>query len=344
MPTEKSISVIITSYNYARYLPESLGAIVEQSFKPKEVLVVDDASTDNSVEIIEGFARRYPFVRLIRNASNKGVNRSLRIGLEQATGDYIFFTAVDDKILPGLFEKSMALLARYPQAGLCSSLTRFLSADGKDMGLYQTSIISEKECFVPPERYVATYREYDNWILTYSAIFARSAVLEDGGPLEELGPHSDAVMIRNIAMKHGSCFIPEALSMWRRVAGGYGHQFGQNFDRSMKQIDYTCAHTITPGDATGEEYIRLWKRRMILMVAHHIVEETPCRYENIAALRSHMPFLNGIDRLFFAGTKLYPLIGPWPIKLYLFYNQRFREKLRIIRLKLSLLMGRAAHG
>ena len=57
--TTPTLSVIMGNYNHAHYLVESIPAILNQSFRPKEFIIIDDASTDNSVEIIEGFAKSY---------------------------------------------------------------------------------------------------------------------------------------------------------------------------------------------------------------------------------------------------------------------------------------------
>lgn len=340
----KTISVVVPNYNHACYLPDSLGAIVEQSLPPKEVIVVDDGSTDDSVGVIETFVRRYPFVRLLRNRTNKGVNFCLRRGLEEASGDYIIFPGADDKILPGLFEKSLALLAEYPQAGICSALALLLGQDGKNLGPYRTAIISKKACFVPPERYLAVYKKYDNWLLTYPAVYKRSAVLEAGGHRADMGAMADAAMIFSIALKHGACFIPEPLAMWRRVPGGYAYETGQDPLQSIKLLDYVAAHAIRPGNPIAEEFLRLWKRRVALMMVNHLIRETPCRDRDVAEVGRHLPAPNLLDRLIFAGTGLYPKIGWWPIKLYLFYNQTFRAKLGIVRYKLSRLWGRPACG
>ncbi len=115
------LSIVLLNYNHARYIGEALQAILGQSYKPWEVIIVDDASTDNSIDVIEKFIRRDPTVRLLKNEHNMGVERSANRGLEYASGDYIFSAAADDKILPGLFEKSIRMLALYPQAGLCCS-------------------------------------------------------------------------------------------------------------------------------------------------------------------------------------------------------------------------------
>ena len=65
--TNARLSVIVPNYNHAQYLPEAVNAILNQSCRPMEVIVIDDCSTDNSVEVIEAFIRQDPIIRLYRN-------------------------------------------------------------------------------------------------------------------------------------------------------------------------------------------------------------------------------------------------------------------------------------
>src|SRR5437868_7050033 len=116
-----TLSVIMPNYNHGHFLPEALDAILSQSWPADEVLIVDDASTDDSVEVIEGFARKHASVRLLRNERNMGAVYSGRRVFDAATGDYLYPSAADDRVQPGFFAKSMELLAQHPQAGLCCS-------------------------------------------------------------------------------------------------------------------------------------------------------------------------------------------------------------------------------
>jgi glycosyltransferase involved in cell wall biosynthesis len=127
------------------------------------VIVIDDGSTDNSVEVIEGFARKDPIVRLYRNEQNQGVIFSLNRGLNLAAGEYIIFSAADDRVCPGCFEKSMELLAQYPQAGLCSALLQLIGEDGGDKGWIKSPVISKTACFLPPEKVLTTLTRYGFW-------------------------------------------------------------------------------------------------------------------------------------------------------------------------------------
>lgn len=92
------ISVIVPVYNTGKYLKRCLETIVNQSYKNIEVIVVDDASTDDSPAIITQFLNMYDFVQYYRLPSNGGVGNARNIGISYATGDYIGFVDSDDWI------------------------------------------------------------------------------------------------------------------------------------------------------------------------------------------------------------------------------------------------------
>src|SRR5206468_3510075 len=96
--------------------------LLDKSRCPDEIVVIDDGSTDNSWDIIQDYAGRHTCIRAYRNEKNMGAVFTVSRGLELARGDYVFASAADDCVLPGFFQKSMELLARYPQAGLCCTI------------------------------------------------------------------------------------------------------------------------------------------------------------------------------------------------------------------------------
>ena len=101
MKNKGTLSVVMSNYNHSHYIQEALQAILSQSFSPLEVIVIDDGSTDNSVQIIERIAKKNPTVKFYRNVENEGVWHSSNKGAKIATGEYIYFCAADDRVCPG---------------------------------------------------------------------------------------------------------------------------------------------------------------------------------------------------------------------------------------------------
>ena len=93
------ISVVIPCYNQAQYIAECLDSIVAQTFKDYEVIIVNDGSTDNSLEIIKQYIDRYENFLLL-NQSNQGVVFARNNAISKAKGKYIYPLVADDKIAP----------------------------------------------------------------------------------------------------------------------------------------------------------------------------------------------------------------------------------------------------
>ena len=89
MSDNEDVSIILTNYNHAAYLPRSIEAVLNQTAQPRELLIIDDASTDDSMEIIERYSRQDSLIRVHRNEQNQGVIESLNRHLNKARGDYL---------------------------------------------------------------------------------------------------------------------------------------------------------------------------------------------------------------------------------------------------------------
>jgi glycosyltransferase involved in cell wall biosynthesis len=91
------VSIIIPNFNKATFIAESIRSVLEQDFEDWEAIIVDDGSTDNSVEIINNLVSNDPRLKLFqRNRLPKGGSTCRNIGIENARGDYLFFFDSDD--------------------------------------------------------------------------------------------------------------------------------------------------------------------------------------------------------------------------------------------------------
>jgi len=217
------LSVIIPNYNHAHFLPRSLTAIVQQSAQPMEIIVIDDASTDNSVEVIESFAAKYPVIRFYRNEINRGSLFTVSRGLDLASGDYVLGAAADDEVLPGFFEKSLRLLAKHPEAALSATITEFREAHTGVHWLWGAGIV-ESPTYLSPARMVECERKGKFYIPPNSVIFRRSALGEVGNFISELKFCCDWYAMYVAGFRHGICFVPEPLAIFHVQPNSYYHK------------------------------------------------------------------------------------------------------------------------
>jgi glycosyltransferase involved in cell wall biosynthesis/O-antigen/teichoic acid export membrane protein len=334
-----SLSVVLPNYNHAQYIGEALEAILTQSFRPREVIVVDDGSTDNSLEVIEEFARRDPIVRLLRNGENRGVIFSTNRGLEQASGDFILFAGADDKVLPGLFERSGNLLAQFPHAGACSAVAVFVDEQGKVLRLVPPRPwVSKDACYLPPDEVLSGWRRYGWLFPSNTCFYRRDALLEAGGFPQELRSAADSFALMNLALSHGACFISEPLGIFTVRESSYSSEFRSHevaldlLRRGEELIRTTYARHLP------KHYVDEWTKQLrysSALTAHKelCLQRKECLWEVERSLAK----ATAMDRLFLSLLRLATVAEHGCVHLYLFARLRhvswplLRRKLQTLR-------------
>ncbi len=123
-------TVLLPNYNNGQYLEECLVSIQNQSFQNFEVLIVDDGSTDNSLEIIKGFDDHR--IKIIEKESNSGIIDSLNIGLNTIDSEYIIRMDGDDKMHPDRIKRLVEFMDTHKKYGVCGSgIQHFGMSDDK---------------------------------------------------------------------------------------------------------------------------------------------------------------------------------------------------------------------
>ncbi|HXB06525.1 MAG TPA: glycosyltransferase family 2 protein [Puia sp.] len=112
------ISIVLPTYNGARYLKRSVDSCLEQTFWDFELIIVDDCSTDNTGAIADGYAKADPRIRVIHNGFNKKLPLSLNMGFEQARGAYHTWTSDDNYYAPAALEVLVRALTADPESDL----------------------------------------------------------------------------------------------------------------------------------------------------------------------------------------------------------------------------------
>ncbi|MEQ1534045.1 MAG: glycosyltransferase [Sideroxydans sp.] len=115
------VSVIIPSYNHKKYLLELLNSIRNQTYPEIEIVIIDDGSTDGSVELLQSVQEKYQ-LKLITK-SNEGLCATANLGLEIATGDYIVLIASDDFMPPKRIEEQVMELSKSPFDAIAGGMT-----------------------------------------------------------------------------------------------------------------------------------------------------------------------------------------------------------------------------
>lgn len=115
------VSVIVATYNYGRYIADTLRSVQDQTFTELECIVVDDASTDDTTVIVQDFAARDPRIRYVRLERNAGVSTARNTGFAQALGTYVQLLDADDQLAPGKLAAQVAYLDAHPDVAIVYS-------------------------------------------------------------------------------------------------------------------------------------------------------------------------------------------------------------------------------
>lgn len=112
MKNKDKISVIVPIYNMEKYLGECLESLVNQTYDNIEIVLVDDGSTDSSLEICNRYASKYNNI-MVRHKENGGGGSARNFALDIVTGNYVAFVDSDDWVLPETFERMIELASKY---------------------------------------------------------------------------------------------------------------------------------------------------------------------------------------------------------------------------------------
>jgi GT2 family glycosyltransferase len=225
---KSTVAVVLSNFNHGRYLRESLGAICSQTRAADEIIVIDDGSIDDSVEIIEEFVARYPTIRFLKNASNVGLQASMARALSIVSADYLVWAAADDRLLPEFLERSMTVLERHPDAGLCFSELAVLRGDSGRIerwaevpALAHIFDLAGLPEYLGPADLERRMRRAYLPMTSNSVIVRRAALLASGGYRTRLEWYADSFAYAVVALRHGACVVPQTLALLRANPESY---------------------------------------------------------------------------------------------------------------------------
>ncbi|NHJ46179.1 MAG: glycosyltransferase family 2 protein, partial [Asgard group archaeon] len=121
------VTVLMSVFNGEKYLREAIDSVLHQTFTDFEFLIINDGSTDNSVEIINSYDDER--IHLVHNEQNIGLAASLNKGINLARGEYIARMDCDDINHQTRLEKQVKFMDKNPDIGLLSSANRFIQDD-----------------------------------------------------------------------------------------------------------------------------------------------------------------------------------------------------------------------
>jgi glycosyltransferase involved in cell wall biosynthesis len=206
-----AISIVLPTYNQARWLDGAIDSVRRQTFTDWELLVVDDGSTDDTPAVVAGHTRDARIHHLPGPHAERAAARNR--GIAASTGELIAFLDADDRWLPEKLARQVDALAAEPAAGFCYTVARFVDADDRPLPLRKPPHAIAGNLFPALIR--------GNLIIVASVVARRRCLDEAGGFDETLpvyGCEDWDVWLR-IARRHPVAVVDDELTLYRVHAG-----------------------------------------------------------------------------------------------------------------------------
>lgn len=176
------VSVVVPNYNYARFLPDRIDSILSQTYQDFELILLDDASSDGSPELLERWRNHPKVSHIVVNDTNSGSPfAQWERGIALARGEYVWIAEADDLAAPGFLAATVGALDSHPAASVCFTGCDNIDAEGNLLDNFYDDWGPEREAkeseFFVGRDYVRHNLYWANYIYNASgAVFRRSAI------------------------------------------------------------------------------------------------------------------------------------------------------------------------
>jgi glycosyltransferase involved in cell wall biosynthesis len=243
--TATLVSIVLPVYNGARYLAESIQSCLDQTYANWELIIVDDASTDDTPAIIAGFAARDSRVRSLRHETNKRLPATLNDGFAQARGAYLTWTSDDNRYRPEALATLVRALDANPDAAFVYAGYDVIDDDGRYVQTNQAH---------PPARFIQGYDAVPCFL------YRRAVYEELGGYADDLFLAEDyEYWLRIYATRHTMLPLPDTLYEYRRHARSLTDEYrGRTFATAERALLRNLPRLAWAGrSARGAAYLHL---------------------------------------------------------------------------------------
>ncbi len=206
------VSIIIPAYNAGRFIAETMDSVINQTYKDWELIIINDGSTDNTLNIIEAYSKKEARISFVTK-NNSGVSDTRNKGIDKAKGEFIAFLDADDVWLPENLQKKIEYLKKHPDVDFVFS--NMLQADknlqnqipaplGKDKTIFEDLLLWNGEVIPGP----------------CSNLVVRKKCLDSGIRFDPaLTTIADQNFTVQLAAKHKGKLIKEFLWVYRVLPG-----------------------------------------------------------------------------------------------------------------------------
>ena len=203
------VTISIPSYNYGRFIGQTIESVLAQDYPDYEVLVIDDASKDDSAEVVGRY--RDPRIQYIQNSTNIGQFATINKALHLGRGEYFINLASDDIWYPGLLRRAVNLLETHPKLMAVHTAEYCIDPGGRKLTINTAAYPAYAE---GAEALQAFFR--GGWHFSFSScVMRRSIALRRGGFEKEFGEFADSAMFVRLCGSGDIAFQRDCLLGYR---------------------------------------------------------------------------------------------------------------------------------
>lgn len=160
------ISVVMPVYNGEQFLKEAVESVLKQTFNNFEFIIVNDASTDNSLKVINGYTDKR--IKLVSLEKKSGIAKALNYGISISAGKYIARMDSDDICLPDRLKLQAEYLDKNSEVGILGTNAYLIDAFGRNIG----------KSIKPSESYLLKWRAFAGFVIIHPAVMARTGIMQ----------------------------------------------------------------------------------------------------------------------------------------------------------------------
>jgi len=302
------ISIIVPMYNVQDFIERCVNSILLNNFKDYELILVNDGSSDNTINIVNEIAKKDKRIKIIDNSHN-GVSYSRNTGIKQAKGDYIGFIDADDEIMPNYLDTLYSLATKYDADWVyCDSKIvddGFTRPDIDNKAVFDKETIIDEENLDVIKSYIFFNDDYLNRKSLRNPVMSlyRTSIIKDNDILfnENLN-YGEDVAFNFIFVQYIKKFvyIPEGLYIIHRIANSSQSRFFSNKDNADYLV--TLFDDLIKTNIKFNEDISFSQMRYFILESYLILIKYALDYNVIDALRRIKTFKVGINKTDFIKT------------------------------------------
>ncbi|GAB3325733.1 hypothetical protein GCM10027299_24220 [Larkinella ripae] len=247
------VSVICTAYNHERFISASLHSVLDQTYSAIELIVVDNNSTDGTVNRIEELMRNHPAIQLIRNSENVGICRAFNQGLKLAKGRYVIDLSADDVMHRDRISRQVAGFERLPgDYAVIFGNAAFIDENNQLTGYHYPVDQRGQATINVPSGWV--FKEIlASYFVSTPTMMMRRDVLESLGGYDESLSYEDFDFWVRTARSYRYCYQDEVLTSKRMVRKSLSTQF-QDRNNALLGSTLTVCYKAFDQCQSPEEY------------------------------------------------------------------------------------------